>query len=323
MNENGKIIKLADSIDYPKFNSAKYKKFLKNNELYIETIDYENSNYFNVNRKSFDLIIKSSNKDKEKLINNVVSRQYFKKENLCDYLFVEKIVLLRQSLEHIYTNMYKWREYSNNIKLQELEKKVTDNDIKKIIKFCKEYGLPFIGNPIIDYIQGSNNISGEYRWCGFKNDYISCIQDSKTYFRVGTFLIAIDMIYKTLLRAIELKPEIFDNLNDFELLEENDDKSKGTEEKTTINIINSVLNSAPIYYRIKVESDKTVKYITEAETLMSAAIYYLSLIILSPSSKFRVIKCENCENWCLSNRKNSRRCSKCTRQTIYRQRHNK
>lgn len=259
VNENGNIKIKTDKIKYISYAS-------KENEYELKEID---------NKK---FIVIKSNPDTNILY---LLQQYNREVEIEEWKLVNSLLKLNKELpkSKYYEMIDKFYIQDNNI-FQLIEDELNEKDIGKIIKWCQEYGLPFLGESGIE--TGKNK---SYKWFGFVNDFKTCIDNNICGFRIGCFLIGIYIIYKTAIcgnKLNEIKNGINQEINkkiDKEIIEE---------------YIKKTTKSAQLYYEIE-ENDKYIMYNMQlfAETLMGAAMYTLQLWICAPND-FILKRCNYC-----------------------------
>lgn len=321
MKDNGEILKFADEIEYIKFPCEKLSILKKEGKLYIESCLKDNSNLHTYKQTETFKNFLNSKTTKEEQIQafKEYEKKYFLIEKVDKHILLSSLISLRQRLSYIDIDINILSRYVNNSYLISLEEQLTKEDIKLIINWCKKYGLPFLGDPTEHFVNNTEQLGETYKYFGFENELLSCILDSKTYFRVGVFLVGLDILYKTLVYAININGNIKLNVD---INTENLPIIKADFEDLT-HFINTFFKSVPLHFSVNFSNAKHLKYDISTETTLSVALYHLALCITSPNPNLRAIRCENCNNIFLSSRANANYCIGCNRTTRYRQRKKK
>lgn len=259
INENGNIKMKTDKIKYISYTSMENEYELKE-----------------INNKKF-IVIKSN----EGLnILNVLQR-YNKKVEIEEWDLVNSLLKLIEELpkSKYYEMIDKFYIQDNKI-FQLIENELSNENIETIIKWCKKYGLPFLGESGIEIGKTKS-----YKWFGFVNDFKTCIDNNMCGFRIGCFLIGIYIIYKTAICGEKLN-EIRIGINE--------DINRKINKKNIEEYIKKTTKSAQLYYEIA-EDSKYIMYDIQlfAETLMGAAMYTLQLWICAPNDLI-LKRCEAC-----------------------------
>lgn len=250
-----------------------------------------------------------------------------------DFNLVNSIINLKEAMPH--SEFYKILDKGNiqdDTILYKLEEQLNDEHIAKIIEWCKEYGLPFLGE--WNFVKSSKK---DYKWFGFTNDMKTCFDSNILGFRIGTFLIGINIIYKTAYCADALRKiktgrmtyneiqtgiikikEINTDETSFDEIENVKDYDEKLEpyKQSLEYYIHKTTKAAQYHFQLGTKSNK-IMYIPElyAETLLSASMYILFLWCCSPY-KYTLKRCKTCNSFFITQKPNEKYCNNpCTRYT--------
>lgn len=212
--------------------------------------------------------------------------------------------------------------------LYKIENELNNDHIEKIIEWCKSYGLPFLGE--WGFVKSNKK---DYKWFGFTNDMKTCFENNIYGFRIGTFLIGINIIYKTAHCADALRKirtgkisskEIETSNIRIEKINTDGDKyyentpNKQIElyENCLEDYINKTTKAAQYHFQLGTKSNK-VMYVPKlyAETLLSASMYILFLWCCSPYN-YTLKRCGACNSFFVTQDPREVYCKNpCTRHT--------
>lgn len=305
-----------------KYQSFKRKQYCINvigNKTYIFGYDANIHEGFMPNIELiYNQTIKSNNNLEKDIEQYYIANYLYDSEKTIykGWSVFDSLLDLRQNLHY----SYKIDEYSINEKqLIELETNLSKQDRIKIIKWCRKYGMPFLGDKIASKYGIIGIIPFDY---GFKNDIDTCIKENACICRLSTFLIGLNILYKTLFFYIIYLYKTnsnadFVNLDILELINLNDyDISDiklyikqaliSISNKSIINL-NDILNENQLPY-----------FEPYAETLISLAMYQLS-IIMSSKKIYDINTCnyEKCSHLFIPTRNSRKYCMNCSRQKKY------
>lgn len=316
--------------------NMKYQSFKRRNycisslddgkeKLYIIGYDYNKKEGFMPNT---NLIINKVQKQ-NKSIDEIFMKDYLSdSENLINkgWSVLDSLISLRQELDFSYNID---EDCINNKQLIELEKSISNKDKKKIIKWTEKYGMPFLGDRDKTIILNVNVGTIPFNY-GFTNDIKTCIEKDSCICRLGTFLISINIIYKTLFfyllylykKDIDSIPlYIFknnNNITDNDIDEFLKEYSMNDLESYIKRAFLSIKDKAVINSTTLFDENKTFKFESYAETLISLAMYQLATIT-SFKKIYDVSRCKLCNNLFIPTRKTRKYCMKCSRQKKYQQ----
>ena len=307
--------------------NMKYQSFKRKN-YYIDTLDKNSKELYiidyDTDKKEGFIPNTLYLYNKVKHLKNIEERiQKFNDYYIDNYIFDSTQTIdskgwsVFDSLIHLRQNL----SYSINISessvseadLLELENNLSVSDRKKIIKWCQKYGMPFLGDK-------SENTKADIRidpfLYGFKNDIYTCISKDVCACRLSTFLIALNILFRTLYfylvylidqrkvdtLKINIPHSYYENYN--------------------YNDIENYIKRA--FYSI---SDKSIinldtifsenglpKFENYAETIISLAMYQLAVII-STKKIYDISECKACEEIYIPTRKSREYCMSCDRHT--------
>lgn len=278
------IYNTADHYIYGVFNEFDLTKCKENEKLY-KTIDDKKMRML-----SHEVV--SAN---QKLLSSLINlRQKLPDYNYCHELYYVDI-------ENI--------EYVEN---QILDDPNAKNYINLILKWCKQYSLPFVGDIHYNAQFQVVSTSLDYSYYGFKNDYnYFLLGGPKDYkFRLGSFLIGLDILYTTFILEVCWNKEAYllDNCNDYVYSYINNLFLAKKFKNITKNDRNYLLNTFLQSMQIQVKVDyNTFSHSLYADTLLSAAMYQLFIFISHKSSKVSI--CTFCNKLYFQNRKDKEFCS--------------
>ncbi len=299
------------------------KKILKTDKIYYCSLTSKNAKYeYKVIDEKKYIIIKTE----EKFVNAWNECHGIKATN--DLNLTNSILKLKEELPD--STFYEILEHGNiqdDRILYKVEEELDDEDIKKVIEWCQEFGLPFLGE--WGFNKGTKK---DYGWFGFTNDIETCFKNNIIGFRIGTFLIGINIIYKTVHCAEALRKIRNGRITNKEIeigqigFEKNDiiDEILSTGVKSIENLekieqnledyINKTIKAAQYHFQLGRKSNK-VMYVPQlyAETLLSASMYHVFLWCCSPE-KNTLKRCKRCNCFFMTQNAQEKYCNNpCTR----------
>lgn len=285
------------------------------NKLYILGYNFKKNEGF-INQQDFLWYINHANKPIEKAIENKYYNEYISdSENILykGWSVFDSMISLRQDLHYEFCN----EDSISDEDLITLENSLSNEDKKKIIKWVRQYGMPFVGDKLNENHAFVGILPHSY---GFKNDITTCIEYNACICRLGTFLIGLNIIYKTfgyyltyLLSTVN--NDVFPNLD---ITTSYPRHSR----KDSLAYVKRALNSISFQYFINIEdidtSNKQPNFKFYTETLISLAMYQLSILITSKRIYF-VAECsrETCKSLYIPTRATKIYCMNCSRQKKY------
>lgn len=259
INENGNEKFKTDQIRYVTYKS-------KENNYKIREIE----------GRTF---IEIGHKEDFNIINGLT--EYSSKIKINEWEIVNSLIKLYEKMpkSKYYEMIDKFYIQDNKI-FKLIEEELKSEHIEMIIKWCEEYGLPFVGESGIESERRKS-----YKWFGFINDFKTCIDYNMCGFRVGCFLVGIHIIYKTMLCGERLK-QINNRMEE--------QKTKGLDKEMLEQYIRKTTKASQLYYEIG-ENYKYTMYDLQlyAETTLSAIMYILQLWICGPE-EFILKRCKKC-----------------------------
>lgn len=304
--------------------NIKYQSFKRNNYI-IDSIDDSKKLYiigYNSKRKedfinipTFSWDIKHSSKPVEDTIKSIYYHNCISESEHTVYKgwsIFDSLISLRQNLNYDFFD----EDNISNEKLILLENNLSNVDKKKIIKWVKRYGLPFIG----DKFDNSNATMGLTFNYGFKNDILTCTVNNRCICRLGTFLIGLNIIYRTFGYYLSY---LLNTVNNDKFINLEITKSYPQYSyKDSLSYIRRSFNSISCRYISNwdnvIEQKEFPKFEFYAETLISLAMYQLSIII-SSNRIYYVSECKLCNNLFIPTRSTRSYCMNCSRQKKYSQ----
>lgn len=245
-------------------------------------------------------------------------------EDICDETvgndLLAEIIELRQRLPNFKL------PYSNVVdekNIEFVENLIDKKEINIIIKFCEKFGMPFIGDFTFKNYLGVVQLGvNEYKYFGFENDYNTRKSLNKCAFRIGTFIIGIDFIYKAFRLGLLLnKNEIIDNSNGdvaysldticfpIEFLKQNTNNVS--------KMFADIMDSMDIYLKPIISTKiKIQTYKIYGTTLLSCALYQLLQFITSNNQNVK--KCKMCHIDFIASRKDKEYCNGACRVKYFR-----
>ena len=307
------------NMKYQSFKKRNYEFITINEELYIIGYNEKKEESFLLDLSKIKRTSKLKNEPIEKTL------KYFFESDIRNYeidkiengwSILDSLINLRQKLNYSYD--INEDSLSRN-ELKNLENNLSNYEKKQILKWCEEYGMPFLGNEV-----SSNEVqlgSRIFKY-GFKNDFYTClIENNSCLCRLGSFLIALNIIFKTFYYYLYYVDNIF-ILENFEFHEYNlnlqDIKSYirrsfvSISEKAIINVDDIIEENALPHFE------------SCAETIISLAMYQLAVV--SSSKKILDAKkcsCKSCQHLFIPTRKSRFYCMNCSRGKNYKEKKNK
>lgn len=263
----------------------------------------------------FDLTKCRENEKLYKTIDNKKTRILPHDVVSANHKLLSSLISLRQKLpnynychELYYTDIENIKYVENQI-LNDPNRK---NYINLILKWCKKYCIPFVGD--IDFNAQFRVVSNtfDYSYYGFKNDYnYVLLGGPKEYkFRLGSFLIGIDILYTAFILEVCWNKETYltDDCSDYVHTYITNLSIEKKFKDISQNDRNDLLNMFLQSMRIQVKVDyNTLTHSLYADTLLSAAMYQLFIFITHKYNK--VSNCIFCKNLYFQNRKDKEFCS--------------
>lgn len=305
------------------------------NEKYLSSMKYtsfERRNYYISTLDGAETYIIGYNLDKKEGFipntNEIVKRSIMKNENIKDSIkaiyerdfmsyktdimykgwsVLDSLISLRQKLSY----SYKIKEDSiTNKELIQLEENLSKEEKKEILKWLKIYGMPFLGDKIENKEMRIGIPPFGY---GFKNNVEICKNKNACICRLGSFLIALNIVFNTfyyyllyLDKNIELEELEFNmnKINKEDLMSYIKQAFSSISDKAIINLDNII------------EGKELPRFEGCTETIISLAIYQLA-IITSSKKILDTKQCYFCGNIFIPTRKSKRYCKTCSRQKAY------
>lgn len=305
------------------------------NEKYLSSMKYtsfERRNYYISTLDGEETYIIGYNLDKKEGFapnkNEIVRRSIIKNENIKDSIkavyerdfisyktdimykgwsVLDSLISLRQKLKYSYSID---EDSITNKELIQLERNLSKEEKKEILKWLKIYGMPFLGDRIENKEMRIGISPFGY---GFKNDIQICDNKNACICRLGSFLIALNIVFNTfyyyllyLDKNIELEELEFDmnNINKEDLMSYIKRAFSSISDKAIINLDNII------------EGKELPRFEGCTETIISLAIYQLAII--TSSKKILDTKiCSLCKNIFIPTRKSRCYCKTCSRQKAY------
>jgi len=258
---------------------------LKNKTDEINYITYKSREYElkDIDGKKF-ITVKSNN---NRAIFDFV--QCHKSININTYDLVNSIIKLAEKMpKSKYYGILAVSSIDNNKVFELLEAELQDKHIKMIIKWCEKYGLPFVGESGIK----AGKVK-EYKWFGFENDMETCEKYDICGFRIGGFLIGINVILKTARYSGEIKE--INRIKANRTGERKEEERKIEERKELYeNYLYKSTRAARFHYEM-IENKEIMMYDIKlyADTLLSAAMYTLQMWACSPDY-YTIKRCRLC-----------------------------
>lgn len=305
------------------------------NEKYLSSMKYtsfERRNYYISTLNGEETYIIGYNLDKKEgftpNVDTIENRSIMKKENIKDSIkavykeefinyktdimfrgwsIFDSLISLRQKLN--YPNNIN-EDFINNNDLIQLEKKLSEPEKKEILKWLKIYGMPFLGNKIEDKKAYIGIHPFHY---GFKNDIEICIIKKACICRLGSFLIALNIVFNTFYYYLLY----LDKNIEFEKLEfEINNIDKDDLSSYIRRAFSSISDKAIINLDDIIQGKELPRFEGCAETLISLAMYQLATI--TSSKKILDTKlCSLCGDIFIPTRKSRNYCKTCSRQKAF------
>jgi len=312
--------KFLSNMKYQSFKRKQYCIELLDNKTYILAYDHDKKEGFMPNPELiYNHAIKLNN-DLEKDINKFYTANYIYNSEKTIYKgwsVFDSLISLRQNLDY----SYNINENSVTEKqLIELETKLSKQEKKEIIKWCRKYGMPFLGDRAINDYEALIGIPPfEY---GFKNDIYTCVKENACICRLGRFLLGLNILCKTLFFYLIYLYKTDNNANfiniDFSKLEVLDDYNISDIKSYVKKALISISDKAIINFDDIIYENKLPHFEPYAETLISLAMYQLA-IIMSSKKIYTVKRCkyQECEHFFIPTRNTRKYCMNCSRQKKY------
>lgn len=312
-NWNEKYMK---SMQYKSFKRKNYYiSNLGTSKTYIIGYNYKKENEGLVlNNDEIENKILIYNREKTEVIKDFYQKnvmQYETDPMYNGWSILDSLISLRQDLN------YNYKISENSISENEiidLENSLSEKDKKKIIKWLKKYGMPFLGDKIVNNGFYIGEPPFEY---GFKNDLKTCLKLKACACRLGTFLIAINIIYMTLVFYMKYVSNIIEPFENVKIEIEN---YATTDISSYIRkSLSSISDKAIINVDNILNKSELPKFEGCCETIISLAMYQLA-IVMSSKNKFTSIKVcrfSECKHIFIPTRKTRLYCMNCSRQKQY------
>lgn len=287
MKYNNLSLNISSDINYKNFKFKNYTFECIDNKKYIV-----GNTYFKKNKDGFDDLYD---------------------ELICNDLLSD-IITLKQKLPDF--NL----PYSTNLvdekNIDFVDEIIDKKSIDLIIKFCNKHGMPFIGDSTFKNSLGIIQLGvNEYKYFGFDNDHNTRILLNKNAFRIGTFIIGINLIYEAFVLGLTFNNiEIINNSDGNTALQLDNiysqfkyiNKEKNKEESKRI--FSDIVNSMNVYLQPVISKNmKAQTYKIYGKTLLSCALYQLLQFITSNNQKVKT--CTQCHIIFIASRKDVRYCS--------------
>lgn len=305
--------KYMTSMKYMSFQRNFYDFTVLDGNTYIIGYNMEINENFIPNT---DLIIDKNLTSSEDISNTIKN---FYKEYFMDYKIdaihngwsiVDSLISLRQNLHYT----YEINEYSvSSQQLVELEKSLSNNDCNKILEWLKTYGMPFLGEKVIN---DNVNIGIPPFNYGFKNDFFTCMAKKSCICRLGSFLVALNTLMKTFIHYLYYANQHFP-LEELDFSDDDyDSYNKNDNESYIRTALSSISNKAIINLDEILTNDELPRFEGCCETIISLAMYQLAII--ASSKKISTSKkCSLCKNIFIPTRRTKTYCMTCYRQKKY------
>ena len=305
--------KYLTSMKYQSFQRKHYNFSVINEKTYIIGYNwYEEEGFMPMEHLKLD---ENTNSIEEisKTIKDFYTKHFinYKTDELHKGLSIlDSLISLRQKLNYTYyTN-----EYSvSSEELLCIERDLSNEDKKSILKWVETHGMPFLGEKV-----SNNNMTlgippFEY---GFKNDFFTCFTEKSCICRLGSFLIALNILMKTFINYLVYAYRL-GNLEELVFTDEdydNYDKSEVTSYIRTS--LSSISNKAIINLDEILDNNEIPRFEGCCETIISLAMYQLAIV--ASSKKINVAKmCSLCGNIFIPTRTTRCYCKTCSRQQKY------
>jgi len=305
-------------------SSMKYISF-KKKHYYISTLDGDETYIIGYNLNKTEnflpsmIEIKNRNKYKNenitKTAKDIFNRDFMTYEKDImhkGWSIVDSLISLRQNLTYSYSIN---EDSISNTKLIELEKTLSNDDRKKIIKWLKKYGMPFLG----DKIESNEMYIGipPFKY-GFKNDFFTCYIKNACVCRLSSFLISLNIIFKTFAYYLFYTYDI-------EIAEKIEFKKIDYDTNDLDSYIrrafSSISDKAIIDLDNILEKKELPRFEGCCDTLISLSMYQLA-IITSSKKICSAAGCSCCEKIFIPTRRSRHYCMTCSRQKKYKKQHN-
>lgn len=315
-----------------KYQSMKRKNYCiatldkEKDELYIIAYDHDIKEGFIPNVNFIYNKVKDSETKISEAINDFYIQNYIYDSDKIIYKgwsILDSLISLRQNLSYSY-DIDEFSTLSNK-DLIELEKSLSIKDKNKIIKWCKIYGMPFLG---YKYDLTNKAFIGEPPFIyGFKNDLYACILNNVCIARLSTFLIGLNILFKTFCFCISYYSSSgnFKKLQNFclEKYLSNISNFEYDEEYFKFYIkkaFGSISNKSVMNLNKIIDNKEPSKIELYSETLLSLAMFQLS-IVASFKKIYNISECKCCKNLFIPTRTTRTYCLKCSRQKNYKKEH--
>lgn len=254
----------------------------------------------------------------------IIPFQY--EDNFISQRLLSSLITLRQKLPTFnYCHDLSTVDSANikQIEKQLLENKKSKKYINLILDWCRKNGMPFIGDiNKHSFFSIATNID-DFSCYGFKNDFNYFLSNEKKNFkfRLGVFLIGLDILYTTFVLAISLNKE---KLFDYDCTDYIDNyintipinRFNNISKDKKRDLINHNIRSMRIYIKSTFNSQNELVHYLYGDTLFSAAMYQLLLFIAYGNNKTSI--CKSCQKIYIHRRKNMLFCSDACRQAWHR-----
>lgn len=305
--------KYLSSVKYISFKRRNYYiSKLDGAETYIIGYNYDKKEDFVPNANEIENRSIMKNEDIKDSIKAIYERDFMSYQTDIMYngwSVLDSLLSLRQKLDYSYNIN---EDSISNKELIELEEHLSNSNRKEIIKWLKIYGMPFLG----DKVENNDMLIGipPFRY-GFKHDFKTCYAKKSCICRLGSFLVALNIIFNTFLFYVDYVHEI-DILEFVELI---GDKYDEVDRNSYIKkALSSISDKAIINLENIFKQNELPRFEGCMETLISLAMYQLAIV--TSSNKIKTIKkCSfgECNHIFIPTRRTRNYCMDCSRQKAY------